>query len=554
MTRTRAVLAAIVLAVVAAAVIVPALLLSGSSATRAHGDPLAMVEEDPRLLSSPVSTLEVLRDLGVDAVRLSVAWNTIAPDPSSLAPPGAFNGADPASYPAASWRPFDAVAQAAQGQGIQMDFLLTGPAPLWATRAGAPAGERASGAWEPRPVAYGRFVRAIATRYSGAYTPPGASSPLPRVSFWEIWNEPNWGPSLQPQMALHPLRIVSAPEYRRLLDAAWRALKRTGHVHDTVVIGSLSPRGITAPPSSALAAAVDVSSPLGFTRTLYCANSSDRPLRGVAASQAACPSTPAGSLRFRRAHPALFDASGFGIHPYPVNLPPTEADTTNPDTVEFSQISRLTDALDRLQRAYGAAARLHVYNTEYGYITNPPNVGTQYLSPTTAARYLNWTEYLTWRNPRLATTMQYLLYDPLPGPSAYGKGGFATGLMSYTGVPKATFYAYRMPIFLPVTTARHGHALEVWGSVRPAHDAGADTGRPQYAQIQFSPLGRRAFRTIKTVPIADPHGYFDVHVTLPASGLVRLAWSYPPGDPFLVDPVTPDRTTIYSRAVRVTIH
>jgi hypothetical protein len=354
-------------------------------------------------------------------------------------------------------------------------------------------------------------------------------------------------------MLLHPLRIVSAHQYRRLLDAAWRALNRTGHGRDTIVIGSLSPRGITAPPGSALAAAVDVSSPLGFARTLYCADPSFHPLGGVAASQAGCPTTPAGSLRFRQAHPALFEASGFGIHPYPVNLPPTEADTTNPDTVEFSQIGRLTDTLDRLQRTYGASARLRVFNTEYGYITHPPNVGTQYLSPATAARYLNWTEYLTWRNPRLATTMQYLLYDPFPGQTAYGKGGFATGLLSYTGTPKATFYAFRMPIYLPATTAARGDALEVWGGVRPAHYAGADTGRTQYAQIQFSPLGGRAFRTIKTVPIADPHGYFDVHMALPASGVIRLAWSYPPGDPFLVDPVIPDRTTIYSRSVRITI-
>jgi hypothetical protein len=149
--------------------------------------------------------------------------------------------------------------------------------------------------------------------------------------------------------------------------------------------------------------------------------------------------------------------------------------------------------------------------------------------------------------------MQYLLYDPFPGQGVYGKGGFATGLLSYTGAPKATFYAYRMPIFLPAMTAGHGDALEVWGGVRPAHYAGADTGKPQYAQIQFSPVGRRSFRTIKTVPIADPRGYFDVHVALPSTGIVRLAWSYPRGDPFLLDPTTGGRTTIYSREVRVTI-
>ena len=106
---------------------------------------------------------------------------------------------------------------------------------------------------------------------------------------------------------------------------------------------------------------------------------------------------------------------------------------------------------------------MSIDNTEYGYITNPPNTGTQFLSPANAARFLNWTEYLTWRNPRIGTTMQFLLYDGDPGPSDFGTGGFATGLIFHHGKPKATFYAYRMPIFLPVTRAARCNALEVWG-------------------------------------------------------------------------------------------
>ena len=34
-------------------------------------------------------------------------------------------------------------------------------------------------------------MKAVATRYSGTFTPAGGSAPLPRVRHFEIWNEPN---------------------------------------------------------------------------------------------------------------------------------------------------------------------------------------------------------------------------------------------------------------------------------------------------------------------------------------------------------------------------
>jgi hypothetical protein len=554
MKRGRAFLAASAVAVIAAVITLTITLGGRSSHRPPPGHPLSMLEEDVHLLSHPVRTLAILRSLGVGVVRFSVAWNSIAPDPLSRRTPSKFQAADPASYPPSSWTRYDAIVKAAAHDGIQLDFLLTGGAPLWATSPAPKGASQFSAAWKPSPGAYGQFVQAVATRYSGVYTPAGASSPLPRVHFWELWNEPNWGPSLEPQMALNPTRIVSAVRYRELADAAWSALSRSGHDHDTVVIGSLSPRGVNAPPESALAAAVDVSGPIGFTQTLYCVDSSEHPLRGAAALRAHCPTTAAGSQRFPRRHPALFQATGYGIHPYPINLPPTKTDTPNADTVEFSQIPRLEDTLDRVLEGYGSHRQLRIYNTEYGYITNPPNPGTQYLHPDTAAGYLNWAEYLTWRNARIATTMQYLLYDPPPIKNVFGKGGFATGLILYGGKPKATFYAYRIPIFLPASSASRGDPLEVWGCVRPARYAYLDTHRPQDVQIQFRPEQGGPFQTIKTVRLRSARScYFDVDVRFPATGAVILRWSYPHGDPRLRDPVIPGQT-IYSRAVPVRIH
>jgi hypothetical protein len=535
---------------VAVAVVVVAKPWSSTSSLPTRADPpVAMLQDFSALTSDPDKTLQTLRSLGVGVVRVLVPWDQVAADPGSRTPPAGNQ------YPTAAWAGYDFIDREARKYGIRVDLLLSGGAPVWATGTGEPRRDPSTGVWYPSANAYGQFVEAAAKRYSGQYTPPGASSALPRVNFWEIWDEPNWGPALQPQLVLHPLRIASALEYRRLLDAAWSAMQRTGHGDDTIVIGNLSPRGTTATPKFPLpAAAYDVASPLGFTRTLYCVDNSYHPLRGSAAAVVGCPTTAAGSQRFREEHPALFDAPGFGIHPYPVSLPPTQADTTNPDTVEFSQIPHLVSGLSNLERAYGSHNKIGVYITEYGYITHPPNANVGLLSPTRAGSYLNWTEYLAWRDPRILSTMQYLLYDPPPGPSLFGEGGFSTGLASSTGKPKANFRAYRMPIWMPLTHASPGQGLEVWGCARAAPYAYNDTHVPQEVQIQLRRGSSGPFETVSTVRLAPNNCYFDLRVKFPASGTVRLQWSYPRGDSALVDPLTPDQTTIHSRLVQITIH
>ena len=144
------------LLVLAAVAVVAIALATGSSrqapASARPGEPLAMLEEDVNLLAHPARTLRIMRSLGVDVARLSVAWNTIAPYPNARRPPQGFNAADPAAYPSANWAPYDRIVRYAQAEGIELDFLMTGGAPLWATGPGAPASERASGAWPARSL------------------------------------------------------------------------------------------------------------------------------------------------------------------------------------------------------------------------------------------------------------------------------------------------------------------------------------------------------------------------------------------------------------------
>ena len=504
----------------------------------------AMFEDDDQLMANPAGTLAQLRLLGVQSMRVAVRWYYIAPAPHSRRMPPHFDGNDPASYPAKNWPVWDQIVRAAAQDGIGLDFNPVGGAPLWAEGGGAPPGNTNPN-WEPSPRLYRQFVHALGVRYSGSYDPKlkrtvHDANDLPRVSFWSIWNEPDYGPSLAPQGVMGHLTIENSPRmYRNLVDAAWSALAATGHRRDTFIFGELAPRGY---PFFGVYSGMK---PVTFMRALYCVGANYRPLTGAAAAARGCPTSAAGSRRFRALNPGLFQASGISDHPYMRWYPPNNEEQPDPQYTSLAEIGTLEGVADRLQRVYGSGRRMPIWDTEFGYITTPPKHDTQYEpskphhqpwpSQATASDYLNWAEYISWRNPRIASFFQYLLTDPLASLKSNDWGGFASGLLSFSGVPKSTYYAWRLPIYMPRTTGRAGQRLEVWGCVRPAHYALLDTGQPQTAQIQFAPRSGGGYRNLASVTISSKSAscYFDRHLSFPGSGSVRLAWSYPGGDPLL---------------------
>ena len=543
----------------AAAVVAGSLALA--PAALGSGGQKSIIQDSTRMLADPAGTMSTFRALGVRTVRIIVVWAQIAPVAQARTAPSGFDAADPASYPAANWAPYDEMIELAHAYGLGVDLTLSGGAPRWAEGPGIPpaALDNQFWAWRPSAQAFGQFARAAAERYSGSYIPPGQTSALPRVSFWAIWNEPNFGEDLGPQAVNGSTVSVAPGMYRALAGQMWSGLQATGHGHDTILIGEFAPLGLTGPAGpghpQGLPGDFGQTKPLQFLRTLYCVDSNYRELRGRAARAVGCPTTAAGSRSFRRQNPALFKASGFADHPYPDNSPPTIETSKDPDIAPFPRIPNLERALDRLQRIYGSGKRFPIYNTEYGYITHPPN-HDNFVSPATAAYYINWAEYLSWKQPRVASTMQYLLYDPvLPTSAVPGDGGFSSGLLFSNGKAKPAYAAYRLPLFLPVTQARRGRSLEVWGCVRPARYAilgdSQKTGQPQTAQIQFARGSSGSFRTLRTVTISNPNNcYFDVRMDFTGSGTVRLAYTYPT-DPLLMFPPAAQGATVYSRSVAI---
>jgi hypothetical protein len=490
--------------------------------------PVSMFTVGAELYQNTAVNIAGLQSLGVGFVRLDMNWEAVAPHSASAHKP-AFDARDPNAYPGMAR--YDALIQGLMAHQIGVDLALIGPPPLWAEGRGAPK-PATQPFWKPDARDYADWVNAVGTRYSGHFTPHGASHPLPRIGFWSVWNEPNIGSNLGPEATHAGSAVEVAPKlYRALLNGAWDSLQATGHGHDRILIGELAPQGAghTAP------GLFNAMAPLRFLRALYCVDANYQQLRGTQASQRGCPTTAAASAQFVTQNPGLFKAPGFAVHPYSfTSLPPNVRIPNEPDYAELAAMPTLEATLDRLQRVYGSDKKFPIWSTEFGYLTNPPN--PQYtVTPALAAYYLNWAEYITWQDPRIKSFDQFLIADPS------GTAVFATGIETAAGVAKPTLDAFRMPLYLPVTRGPAKRPLLVWGDVRPAPDAARRTHRRQQVQLQFKKASGGAFSTIQTIALSNPRGYFEVLQAFPSSGSVRLRWTYPNGQ------------TIFSRIADVTL-
>jgi hypothetical protein len=519
---------------------------SGSGSAQAME---SMFQDDQLLLYAPTpvvtSTLNTLKALGVNRLRVTVLWRTIAPAAGSSARPAGFVASDPGAYPPTGFVLYDRLAMLARERGIGVNFDVTAAGPLWAMR-GPPDRPVRADVYAPYARDFRQFVTAVGRRYSGSYVPPATErgalgalgvtlrGALPRVDYWSIWNEPNQPGWLSPQWRVvsGSLTMYSPVLYRSYVDAAWRGLVGTGHGPgtDTILIGELAPEGGPGEPVPRVEQPIP---PLPFLEALYCVNSSDQPLTGSAAAALACPS---GGQSFAQAHPALFDATGFAHHPYAFFLAPNVAYTAPQDAgfVPLVSLPHLETALDRIFGAYGQKRQIPIYLTEYGYETNPPNPFRDVTLKQQAA-YLDEAQYMASQDPRVRSMSQFLLRDSPPntaapvGSVAYW-ATFQTGIEFDNGVRKPAFAAYRLPIWIPGGSGAGGGRITVWGMIRPA--AGS-----AHAVLQWRGASG-GFRSLSTVAVGVLKT-FTASVSVPGPGVVRIAWTSPSG------------RVLYSRAATV---
>lgn len=453
----------------------------------------SIFQDDRLLLESGAdtrnATLDQLKALGVDTLRVNAIWARIAPDRESTTKPG-FDASDPGAYPADNWAALDALLQGAAARGIGVILTATGPTPAWAS----PCGDRRT--CNPNADEFKQFVTALGRRYSGQYTIGGApaggggggggptlplpldqqvsaaqaGTTLPRVSRWTAWNEPNQGSWLTPQYTGSTKKPVpaSARIYRGLVHAMMDGLAATGHGDDQLLIGETAPFGRTGGDLAKRHRA-----PLAFYRDLFCINS-----RGsaVSTSSLGCKGS------FRRLPASI------SHHPYGRGGAGSPSSRGSGDDLPFASIRNLYRVLDQAAARKRINKGAPVYFTEYGVQTKPPDpFGVSYG---TQARYINQADWMAYRDSRIRSVSQYEMNDPPQTDQ------FNTGLRETDGDAKPSLAAYRLPIW--ISRGR------VWGQVRAAGGGNAD--------IQWRSSSKAKWRKYKTVKL-NSRGYFDQKVS-----------------------------------------
>jgi hypothetical protein len=424
---------------------------------------VALLQDDRQLLLDGTnvrdSALDEARALGVDAIKFELPWSGVAP--TGKTKPAGFDGSDPAAYGSA-WAPYDGLVSAAQSRGFRVMIALGPPVPGWAT---AKRGDRL-GVDRPSAREFRRFAEAAGRRYPG-------------VDLWTLWNEPSHPRFLLPQATRG--RIPVSPHlYRNLVRAGVDGLRASGHGGNTILFGELLPIG------KSRIFRKNTMKPLLFLREFFCLDSHWHAFHGRAAKVRGC-------THYR----PLSGLSGFAYHPYtrpngPRGREPTRLDAT------IRSIGRITRALDRARRKGRIrGGRLPVWNTEFGFQSNPPDPFQTRISRIPA--FLSESEWISYRNPRVASYSQFTLVDTPVARRGDLFGTWQGGLRFASGKEKAGVYqAYRLPLFVRLLGPS---AVEVWGDARPGGAGAVVQVQSRASKGSFSDLG-------PPITVSNSRGYF----------------------------------------------
>jgi hypothetical protein len=423
----------------------------------------ALFQDDHNLLergdAAREQTLDELKALGVDVIKAQLSWAEVAPRGRHR--PTGFVAADPAQYP--GWARYDTLVRDAQARGMSVMLALSPPYPGWAT---ARRGDRV-GVDRPSPRAFGSFAEAAGRHF-------------PTVDIWTIGNEPNHPGFLYPQAT--DKRVPFAPHlYRALVREAVSGLHRSGHAGNTILFGELLPIG------KSRYFRKNTIKPLRFIREFFCLDSSWRPFRGRAAALRGC-------QRYR----PITGVTGFAYHPYTRPNGPRGREPSSDDAT-IRSYGRITRALD-IARSKGRidGPRLPIWNTEFGFQSNPPDRFQTTLSriPAFMAESELW---LSLRNDRVASFSQFTMTDTPVRRSGDIFGTWQGGLRFADGRPKKGVYdSYRLPIFVRLLGPR---AVEVWGAARPGGAGAVVQVQERHARGGFSNLGA-------PLTVENARGYF----------------------------------------------
>jgi len=359
---------------------------------------------------------------GGSVVRVFFSWAELAPTP----PPSSAVARNP-GWAGYRWGTLDRVVRETNGAGLRL-LVAFSVAPRWAEGAGRPA-SAPPGSWRPSAPAFRDFAEAAARRYSGGF------AGLPRVRYWQGWNEPNLSDFLTPQWSRRGGRLVPASpgHYRGLLNAFYAGVK-AGNRSNFVLTAGTAPFGDHRRGRRRM-------DPAYFTRALLCVSGRRRP-RPVRC--------PGGPVRF----------DGLGHHPYPIGPPRRSA--RHPDDVVIPDLGALTRPLRAAIRGgkVRPRRRKQLWATEISWDTRPPDPTGIPLAR--HGQYIQGAFYTLWRQGVNVVTW-FLMRDQAPGPG-YGftlqSGVFFRGSTVAQDRPKpSSFQAFRFPF----TAYRKRGVAQLWG-------------------------------------------------------------------------------------------
>ena len=341
-------------------------------------------------------------EANADLVRIDVVWRHVV---GSVPPASPRDPADPAY----DFSGVDAAVREAQLRGLKVLFTLY-RAPDWAEGPNRPDGLN-PGVWRPDPVDFGGFGTALAKRYSGAFSPSAGVPPLPRVRYFEAWNEPNLDGFLAPQWVGD--RAEGPAIYRELLNSFYDAVKGVNAANIVVSGGTTSfgdlPGG-------------DRSRPVFFLRELFCLEGREelQPRPGC----------------------AQVKMDVLAHHPISTQNPPTYS-AISPDDAAMSDFDRLRPVLRAAEKAgvVQPGGKRPIWATEFWWHDAVPT--------RTHARYIEQALYVLWKQ-RVEVAIHYLIRDSDP----------YQGLFFRDGGEKPASQAFRFPF---VTERISGKRVRGWG-------------------------------------------------------------------------------------------
>ena len=359
-------------------------------------------DEADTLYGNPVVGFQALKALKAQVLRVNLYWGGTKWAVSRGARPT--DPSDPGD-PAYDWSLYDRLVRYAATYHIQVMFSIL-YTPAWAN------GGKGRNHAPTNPQDLYDFAYAAAQRYSGYYVPPAwqqqptlapPTSPLPTVTMWTAWNEPNNPVFLSPQYVRKGGKwvIQSAVDYAQICNAVYDGIHSALIAVDRTIPGEQVACGVTAPKGNDAPATGRASvDPISFL---------------VAAKKAGM---------------KKFDA--YAHHPY--YAAPSESPTYVPagKTKRRIQLGNINTLISEVTKLYGPKP---IWITEYGYQTDPPDK-TFGVSYATQAKWLTEAFAMARRNPRISVMLWFLIKDE---PAL---GGWQSGLETVTGKKKPAWAAF----------------------------------------------------------------------------------------------------------------